>query len=157
MPAPDLPATGLARDVHRMLASLHIDPGADVRLGVDVTSVGWFARVLTGRAGQAMVRTRFTPAEQQYCAGRPDRLAARWAGKEAVAKAVGTGFRGLRPVDIEIRHCPDGRPVVAATAGSYWPLQAHTWSWALSLCHENDAALAIAIATPTRGAAAARL
>jgi holo-[acyl-carrier protein] synthase len=120
-------------------------------VGIDITSVGWFARVLPTRAGQAMTRSCFTTAERDYCAGRPDRYAARWAGKEAVAKAIGTGFRGgLRPGHIEVLHRPDGRPIVAAP-GTGWPNDAHRWRWAISLSHENDAAVAIAIATPTVG------
>jgi holo-[acyl-carrier protein] synthase len=152
---PVLPNAGLARDVHALLAGLGAGRPGSLRVGADVTSVAWFSRLLTRRAGQAMTRRAFTPAEQEYCAGRPERYAVRWAAKEAVAKAVGTGFRGLRPADIEIGRLPDGRPVVTAADGAAWPDGAHTWPWALSLCHENDAALAIAIATPPRAAALA--
>lgn len=150
--SPALPAAGLARDVAELLAGLGGSQQGEIRVGTDVTSVAWFVRLLARRAGPAMVKRVFTAAEQQYCGGRPERYAARWAAKEAVAKAIGTGFRGLRPVDIEIRHCPNGRPEIAAAPGATWPDEAHTWPWALSLCHENDAALAIAIATPPAAA-----
>jgi hypothetical protein len=53
---------------------------------------------------------------------RPERLAARWAAKEAVAKAIGTGFRGLRPRQIEIVHHPWGEPTVdQLSATDPWP------------------------------------
>lgn len=155
--SPVLPDVGLAHDVATLLAKLGTRQLESVRVGTDVTSIAWFARLLTRRAGPATVRQVFTAAEQDYCDGRPERLAARWAGKEAVAKAIGTGFRGIRPVDIEIRHAQDGRADVAAASSATWPDGAHTWAWALSLCHENDAAMAIAIAIPTRsGDVAAR-
>lgn len=119
--------------------------GATIRVGLDVVSVAWFARQLGQGEDTAFVRTAFTPAERAYCAGHPERFAVRWAAKEAVSKAIGTGFRGLRPADIEIVHHPDGRPDITAAADSMWPHEAHAWAWALTLCHEGDAALAVAI------------
>jgi holo-[acyl-carrier protein] synthase len=122
-----------------------VEHGAAIRVGLDVVSIAWFAQQLGGGEDTAFVRTAFTPAERIYCAGRPERFAVRWAAKEAVAKAIGTGFRGLRPGDIEILHHPDGRADVTAGADSTWPHEAHAWAWALTLCHEGDAALAVAI------------
>lgn len=118
--------------------------GAALRVGVDVVSVDWFTRQLRHGDDCAFVRTAFTPAERTYSAGRPERYAARWAAKEAVAKAIGTGFRGLRPGDIEVLHHPDGRAEVVPTV-SAWPNEAHDWVWELTLCHEAGAALAVAV------------
>lgn len=139
-------ASGLVHDVNAMLVGTDAQQSGAVRIGIDVVSISWFARTLAAAAGQALLHTAFTAAERNYCADRPDRYAARWAAKEAVAKAIGTGFRGLRPADIEILHSPNGRPALSPTPGATWPDQAHAWQWALSLCHENDAALAIAVA-----------
>ena len=119
--------------------------GARLQVGIDVISIAWFGRQLAAGEDTAFVRNTFTQAERAYCAARPERFAVRWAAKEAVAKAIGTGFRGLRPGDIEILHHPDGGPEVAAAPNSTWPYEAHTWAWALSLCHEGDAALAVAV------------
>lgn len=119
--------------------------GARVRVGVDVVSIAWFGRQLDRGADSAFVRTAFTADERAYCAAHAERFAVRWAAKEAVAKAIGTGFRGLRPGDIEVVHHPDGRTDVRATPGSTWPHHADTWSWALTMCHEADAALAVAV------------
>lgn len=116
-----------------------------IHVGVDVVSVEWFARQIGRGEDAAFVRNSFTIGERAYCAGRPERYAARWAAKEAVAKAVGTGFRGLRPSEIEIVHHSDGRPAVASAKNSSWPHAAHTWRWAITLCHEGDAAVAVAI------------
>jgi len=117
-----------------------------IRVGVDVVVISEFTRILSTTGGNAMTRTAFTEAERLYCARRPDRFAVRWAAKEAVAKAVGTGFRGLRPGDIEVLHHPDGRPSLRASDGSVWPTGAHAWDWSLTLCHEGDVALALAVA-----------
>ncbi len=134
-----------------VMAGLSLDRASTrfARVGIDVVSVAWFARQLAGHlAGTAPIeQSAFTSAERNYCSGRPERYAARWAAKEAVAKAIGTGFRhGLRPADIEVHHHPEGRPLLSPADGSTWPEAAHRWHWSLSLCHEEDAAIAIAIA-----------
>ncbi len=58
----------------------------------------------------------YTPAEQDYCVNckRPvERLAGRWAAKEAVLKALGTGWRaGIEFRDIETLPDPLGKPLV---------------------------------------------
>lgn len=128
----------------------------DFRVGIDVVSVSWFARqTRTDPDGGAspMALGAFTADERSHCEGRPERFAARWAAKEAIAKAIGTGFRqGLRPADIEIQHQPCGTPIVTAAPGRTWPHDAHLWSWSVSLCHEGDAAVAVAVAlAPPRG------
>lgn len=72
--------------------------------GVDVIEVARIARSLE-RGGERFERRVFTPAEIAACrsAGRPAlHYAVRFAAKEAVMKAVGTGWaRGVRWVDIE--------------------------------------------------------
>lgn len=45
----------------------------------------------------------YTPAEQAYCRGRAPQLASRFAAKEAVMKALGTGIRGVGWRDIEVQ------------------------------------------------------
>ena len=72
--------------------------------GVDVIEIARIERVL-GERGDRFERRVFTPAEIRDCrgAGRPaSHYAVRFAAKEAVMKAVGTGWaRGVRWVDIE--------------------------------------------------------
>lgn len=153
----------LVQDVLDALADLGLASSESVRIGFDVVSVSAFSHLLTTVGGRAMTKTAFTEAEREYAAGRPERLAARWAAKEAVSKAIGTGFRGLRPGEIEILHHTGGQPSLAPVGGATWPRDAHTWTWSLTLCHEGDAAIAFAVALapeapmgahiqPTRGA-----
>ncbi len=72
--------------------------------GVDVIEIARIERVLHER-GDRFERRVFTPAEIEDCrrTGRPAaHYAVRFAAKEAVMKAVGTGWaRGVRWVDIE--------------------------------------------------------
>ena len=47
---------------------------------------------------------------------QPQTLAALFCAKEAVAKAIGTGFRGFSPLDVEILHDSNGKPFLHITA-----------------------------------------
>src|SRR5262249_59895875 len=55
------------------------------RQGIDVLAVERMDRAMR-RSGQRFLDRAFTPAELAYCGGRPERLAGRWAAKEAVIK-----------------------------------------------------------------------
>lgn len=120
-----------------------------IRVGLDVVDVTVLRRQVESELGTRFVASRFTQSEIEDARGRPDRLATRWAIKEAVAKAIGTGFReGLRPIAIEVSTEPSGAVTVRPSTGVDWPRNAASWSWAVSACHESDSAAAIAIAVP---------
>jgi hydroxyethylthiazole kinase-like uncharacterized protein yjeF len=62
------------------------------RIGVDAVSVDRIALAVS-RSGPGFLNKVYTPAEQAYCAGNDERLAGRWAAKEAVIKCFdGTGI-----------------------------------------------------------------
>jgi holo-[acyl-carrier protein] synthase len=149
-----LKMTSIAADAARLLQQSVPNNNGPIRVGVDVVSISEFGATMATTGGAAFVRTRFTEAERAYCDERPERLAARWAAKEAVAKAIGTGFRGLRPSQIEIVHQPWGEPTVNGSGDRPWPDGADRWQWSLSIAHEGDAAVAVALAvvdtTPLR-------
>ncbi|MGW4368126.1 holo-ACP synthase [Nocardia takedensis] len=127
-------------------------PDSAVRVGIDACDIPSLRRQLELPAGRRFLSNNFTDAELRYCRDRADRLGARWAAKEAVAKAIGTGFRGLRPNEIEICRDDNGQPRLRAATGRSWPHDAHTWAWSISLCHEADLAVAAAIAViPSQG------
>jgi len=85
--------------------------------GIDIIEIHRVARVWQ-RQGQRFLDRVYTPYEQQRCLqGAPraqwERLAVRFAAKEAVMKALGTGWRqGVRWRDIEIFHEQSGKPFV---------------------------------------------
>jgi len=81
--------------------------------GVDIAETSRMERGLE-RHGERFTRRIFTPAEIAYCEkfkNRAERYAARFAAKEAVFKALGTGWRkGIRWLDAEVVHQPSGKP-----------------------------------------------
>jgi holo-[acyl-carrier protein] synthase len=83
-------------------------------VGVDIVRVDRVARLLTEHPGS--LDTLFTPREQTYCLGKRrchEHLAARFAAKEAVLKAFGTGLgQGMRWTDVEVVNDVLGRPRV---------------------------------------------
>ena len=81
------------------------------RIGVDTVSVDRIALAVR-RSGDAFLAKVYTPAELAYCAGKTERLAGRWAAKEAVIKCFdGTGICFPRR-RIEVLPGPLGAPRV---------------------------------------------
>jgi holo-[acyl-carrier protein] synthase len=87
--------------------------------GIDLVEIERIAAMLDEH-GERFRERCFTTAEQRYAeAGRrraAERYAARFACKEAVLKALGTGWRsGIAWTDIGVVNEPSGRPVVTVT------------------------------------------
>lgn len=117
------------------------------RLGVDVVDLDVLARQLSSRVGSAFRLRIFTEAEIADCRDQVAKFATRWAVKEAVSKAIGTGFRqGLSPGAIEVLKAPNGSIRVAPAVGCTWPDGAADWTWTVSAAHERGVAVAVAIA-----------
>ncbi|WP_233521651.1 holo-ACP synthase [Streptomyces triticagri] len=119
-----------------------------VGVGIDVAAITRFGRALERHPGLA--DRLFTPEERVLPSGEPRgtaSLAARFAAKEALAKALGAPG-GLRWRDAEIRTDTGGRPflrvrgTVAATAARHG-----ITSWHLSLTHDADLASAVVVAS----------
>src|SRR2546428_322204 len=73
-------------------------------------------------------------------------LARLWAGKEAVAKALGVGFSGYSYREIEIVNARSGAPVVAITGElAEWASQLGVRRWHLSLSDTKEMAFAVAL------------
>lgn len=73
------------------------------------------------RFGQKFLDRVFTPAEQAYALVRTPpypSLAKRYAAKEAVMKALGTGLRGFHFTDIEVCNDDLGKPMVKLSNGA---------------------------------------
>lgn len=85
-----------------------------VRVGIDLVGVERVTRLVTDHA--AALDELFTPAEQAHWRkkrGRYEHLAGRFAAKEAVLKAFGTGLRQrMRWTDVEVISGAAGRPEV---------------------------------------------
>ncbi|MCP3906158.1 MAG: holo-[acyl-carrier-protein] synthase [Planctomycetes bacterium] len=84
--------------------------------GIDLVDIRRIAEMLERHPEQFRARC-FTEREQAYAESatgrRAERYAARFACKEAVLKALGTGWRdGIRWTDIGVDHAPSGAPTV---------------------------------------------
>jgi len=111
-------------------------------LGVDVCEVARLARALERTPGLA--RRLFTDVE--LSAARPERLAARFAAKEAVAKALGTPYAG-RWHDVEVVVGARGRPELRVTgAVAERARAAGVGRWLVSLTHDAGIATAVVLA-----------
>ncbi|WP_164743579.1 holo-ACP synthase [Microbacterium sulfonylureivorans] len=137
-----------AQRVGAMLQGVRGPMTNGLRLGIDVAAVDYFAHLMERPAGQRFLLTRFTEVERTYITSDPARIAVRWAAKEAVSKAIGTGFRGIRPIDIQINRTPEGQPLVERGTSEDWPLSAHQWDWSITMSEDDGAAVAIALAIP---------
>jgi holo-[acyl-carrier protein] synthase len=118
-----------------------------VGVGIDVVPVERFAASL--RRTKGLGERLFTPAERVTSAGRPrtpESLAARFAAKEAVAKALGVPA-ALEWHDCEVQSSADGRPelVVAGTVAAAAAACGVT-DWHVSLSHDGGIASAVVVA-----------
>lgn len=86
-----------------------------VGTGVDIAEVARI-KAAVERFGDRFLKRVFTPSEVRYCMAKPnaaERLAARFAAKEAGMKAIGTGLRhGVTWQDVEVLRMPGQRPVL---------------------------------------------
>ncbi|MDE2750149.1 MAG: holo-ACP synthase [Chloroflexota bacterium] len=117
-----------------------------IRCGVDMIEC---ARIAAGieRGGERFLNRFFTAGERQDCADKPYRLAARFAGKEAVAKALGSGIGDIRWVDIEIRTAEARRPqLIMHGKAKEMAREMGLAEWDISLSHSEALAIAVAVA-----------
>ncbi|MFF2654243.1 holo-ACP synthase [Streptomyces sp. NPDC058045] len=117
-------------------------------VGVDLVEVDRIRRLLADNP--AAEEDIFTERERTYCAAKRNRLAhlaARFAAKEAVLKALGTGLGpGTHWTDVEVRHTALGRPRVHLSGGAGdRAAKAGATSVDLSLSHSGEYAIAHAV------------
>ncbi len=125
-------------------------------LGVDIVEIARMQRVL---ARTPRFKTRvYTDGEQAYCDGFKKKAhlhyATHFAAKEAVAKALGTGFgQGVAPRDIEVVHEEGGRPRAVLHGKAFELAQKQGVTevhLSLSRTHETAVANALAATEETR-------
>lgn len=118
-----------------------------VAVGIDVVLVERFARAVARTP--LLAERLFTEAERATPKGNPrspESLAARFAAKEAVAKALGAPA-GLHWHDCEVVNDPDGRPwlTVSGTVAAV-ATERGIARWHLSLSHDGGIASAMVVA-----------
>jgi holo-[acyl-carrier protein] synthase len=121
-----------------------------IAVGVDIAEVDRIERAVDHPQWGRRFRQRvFTPGEIAYCERRKrytESFAARFAAKEAVMKALGTGFRGVAWREVEVVR-EKGPPTVRlhGRAVARAALLGIT-RWHLSLSHTHEQAMAFVIA-----------
>lgn len=122
-------------------------------VGVDILEV---ERMVHGiqRYGDRFCDRFFTEREQEQCNGRAASLAGRFAVKEAVGKALGTGIGDVGWKEIEVINDQRGRPelVLHGQAAELAAQQGLT-EWAISLSHTKTHAVGMAVAMANHASA----
>ena len=102
--------------------------------------------------GMRFLQRVYTPQELTYCRGRVPELAARFAAKEAISKALGVGMRimareGIYWHDAEVINDSLGKPTVNLHGKANLRAQAlGLTQWSISLTHEKEYAIAFVVA-----------
>ena len=114
--------------------------------GVDIIEVERIDRAIL-RHGQRFFDRFYTSQELIDAGGRTPALAARFAAKEAVAKALGTGIGEVGWKDIEIRIGPNREPYLQLYGNAdRLAKEMGLEMWSVSLSHTHYHAVAVAIA-----------
>jgi holo-[acyl-carrier protein] synthase len=124
--------------------------------GIDIIEVDRIDRAIL-RHGQRFFERFFTPQELIDASGRTPALAARFAVKEAVAKALGTGIGKVGWKDIEIRLTEMGKPELYLHGEA--KLKAEEMgitSWSVSISHTHFHAIAVAFASQNPNSASTK-
>lgn len=115
-------------------------------IGNDIVEVARIKTILA-RHPQRFLDRVFTPLEQDYCLKKKDptqHLAARFAAKEAIVKALGTGFsQGLSWLDIEILNDSMGKPIPSFSPFAIELFGDLTLHLSMSHCHAYATAVAV--------------
>lgn len=124
--------------------------GSVIGHGVDLVETARIA-LMVDEHGERFLERCFTQGERDYAMSRKRRdehLAARFAAKEAVLKALGTGWRsGIAWTDVEVTIDPSGAPGVRLSGqAARLASEMGATDWKLSLSHAAGFAMASAIA-----------
>jgi holo-[acyl-carrier protein] synthase len=119
-------------------------------VGIDIVECLRIAQMIE-RHGELFITRVYTDHEIEYCSARKaatQHYAGRWAAKEAVLKALGTGWRrGIAWRDIEIRNDRSGAPTVQLRGGAHDVMeQAGIRQLHVSISHCRSFAVAYVIA-----------
>lgn len=111
-------------------------------VGIDIIEIGRIAKAVE-RWGQRFLGRTYTDGELAYCRGRAPQLASRFAAKEAMMKALGTGRRGVDWKEIEVVRLRGGAPTIQLHGRALGVAQRLGVSQtALSLSHSQEYAVA---------------
>ena len=112
-------------------------------LGIDIVEVARFDKH-AGNFESRFCKRVFTQYELEYLKSKKTAsMAGLFAAKEAVAKALGTGFMGFFPTEIEITHDSNGAPHVILHGNAKH--LANGSKFIISISHTKTLAAAVAL------------
>ena len=118
----------------------------ELSVGIDVCDVVRFGDVMARRP--RIVERLFTERERRDAKLKPERLAARFAAKEATLKTLKVGLGGASWHDIEVRKLPSGAPSLHLTGrAAELARSLGLGTFEISLTHTAISAAAIVVAT----------
>jgi len=121
-------------------------------VGIDLIDVDRIVAVLSRYPDRFRSRI-LTASEDRYCRGKPERIAGRWAAKEAVSKVLGLGVRGVGWREIEVLPNRAGQPQVHLHGRASARAEAMgLGELTVSISHERRIAVAVAMADRPEGA-----
>ena len=128
------------------------DAGQALSVGVDLVELDRIRRAMERHGGRFLDRI-YSPDELARYRNRVPELAARFAAKEAVSKALGVGLKhisrqGIGWQEVEVLPDPLGKPEVHLSGRALTLAeQQGLTTWAISLSHGRDFAVAFVVAT----------
>jgi holo-[acyl-carrier protein] synthase len=115
-------------------------------VGVDLIDIDRIVAILARFPDRFRLRV-LTDAEQRYCGRRPERIAGRWAAKEAISKVLGLGVRGVGWREIEVLPNFAGQPqVLLHGRAARRAARLGLGEVSVSISHERHMAVAVAVA-----------
>lgn len=121
-----------------------------IGVGTDIIEIER-VKLAVERSGNRFLTRVYTSGEIAYCEARRDRIscyASRFAAKEAVLKAIGSGLAGCRWVEVEVSRKKDGPPAVLLHgAAAELAAKRGIESFHITLSHSREFAVAFAVAT----------
>jgi holo-[acyl-carrier protein] synthase len=122
-----------------------VEKSLGIAVGVDIIEIDRIEEATLSWQGSFLKRI-YTEAELESSGNKPSSLAARFAAKEAVMKALGTGARGLGWKDIEVLSNSDGAPFVRLHGRAYDKAKEIGMSqFAISMSHSKHYAIAMVV------------
>jgi holo-[acyl-carrier protein] synthase len=94
-----------------LASSFHPPQGVNIAVGIDIIEVERVRGALA-QHGERFLQRVYTAQEIEQCRGKAIKLAGRFAAKEALSKALGTGMHGISWRELEIVQLSTGRPTV---------------------------------------------
>lgn len=114
--------------------------------GVDLVDIARIRDAIE-RHGERFITRIFTEAEQHECGGRFSSFAARFAAKEATAKALGCGIGDVGWLDIEVKGDENHAPhLYLRGEGERRAKKLGLSDWSVSLSHTETQAIAFVVA-----------